>query len=355
MIRRVQQGFALFELVLAIALASLVATWAASSWLRHLEDALAQATGVWMATVQSSLNQMLRRQSDVMTALTVDQTGTAHYANLLAPTVAELIHAGHLPSGFATTPPIPYQVSISIGAPQGDCENAGCRIEALIVAQPTANQFTQARDVTRIGKILSAMQGVGASVHPLTPERIRGAALELQNPPAGQSIALPVGTIVAKSFYDTSHLAHLVRREDRRQTRLEGRLDLEKGLSSAADIRATGAISTDSRLTAGEFLQLKGLAASEQSCDAEGLVARSSSGDLLTCHAGRWLSAGNRFGGVYSWHSMFGCNALRHGLEMSNPLTGNCSCPKGFNSLQISRWKGEMSENDEFRTYICLR
>ena len=353
--RLVEQGFAFFELVLAIALASLVATWAASAWMRHVEDALAQATGVWIATVQNAMNQMLRRQSDFMSGLTVDRADAAHYAQLRAPTVIELIDAGHLPRGFAPVPPIPYQVSIRITAPEGDCENMGCRIEALTVAQPTVRQLAEAKDVTRIGKILTAMQGVGASVHPFAPDRIKGPGLEISNPPEGQSIALPVGSILAKSFYDSSKFAHLIRREDRRDSSLEGRLDVKKGISSRGEIRTKSGLLSEGRVTAGEFLQLQGVASAEQVCDADGLVARGSSGDLLTCHAGHWRSAGSRFGGVYSWHSFHGCGAVGYQPAMSNHLTGGCFCPVGFNPVQISRWKGETSDIDEFRTYICLR
>jgi len=355
-IRRVEQGFALFELVLAIALASLVAAWGASAWMRYLEDALAQATGVWMLTVHNSMNQMLRRESDFMSGLSLDRVGAAEYAELRAPTITELIRAGHLPKGFATSPPIPYLVSIRISAPEGDCANMGCRIEALIVAQPSASQFAEARDVTRIGNILTVMQGMGASVHPLAPDRIKGPGLDMQNQFEGQNNTLPVGTIVSKSFYDSSRFAHLIRRDDRRDTRLEGRLDIKKGISSDADIHARGGFRSEGRVTAGEFLQLQGLAAADQACEVDGLVARSSdSPDLLTCHAGRWRSSGGRFGGVFSAHSYYGCGSVGHGPVMSNPMTGGCFCPAGFNPVKISRWKDEVSNLDEYRTYICLR
>ncbi len=354
-VKRLEQGFALFELILAILLASLVATWAASAWVRHVEDALSQATGVWLLTVHQGMNQMLRRQSDFMSGITAEPADAVQYADLLAPTIAELIRAGHLPRGFARSPPLAYQVSIRVGAPEGDCVNMGCRIEALIYAQPQVDQRLGATDVTRIGKILTAMEGVGASVHPFSPDRIKGPALEMQNQSSGQSIALPVGTIVTKSFYDSSRFAHLIRRDDRRDTRLEGHLEVKQGIASDADIRAKGGLLAGGRVTAGEFLQLQGVAAADQPCESDGLVARSESAELLTCHAGHWRSAGTRFGGVYSLHSYHGCGMVAYGSPSSNTQTGGCFCPTGFNPVLISRWKGEMSHSDEFRTYICLR
>ena len=354
-IKSIEHGFALFELILAIAIASLVAMWSASAWMRQVDDALAQATGEWMLTVHHAMNQMLRRQSDFMSGLTGDLAAAGLYADLYAPTIAELIRAGHLPKGFALTPPIPYQVAMRIFQPEGECEKIGCRIEALIYAQPLSHQRVQASDITRIGNILTAMQGVGASVHPLKPTRIKGPGLDIDNQIGEHGISLPVGTIVSKSFYDSSHFAHLVRTQDRRDTVLEGRLEVKSGIASQADIHSQRNLQASGRVSAGEFLHLQGIAVAEQACEADGLVSRSASGDLLTCQSGRWRSAGARFGGVYSWHSFHGCGVVAYGPDMSNPFTGGCFCPAGFNPLQISRWKGETSEVDEFRTYICLR
>jgi hypothetical protein len=301
------------------------------------------------------MNQMLRRESDFMSGLVLDRVGGAEYADLRAPTITELIRAGHLPKGFASTPPIPYLVSIRISAPEGDCANMGCRIEALIFAQPAASQLAEARDVTRIGNILTAMQGVGASVHPMAPDRVKGPGLEIENQNAGQTTALPVGTIVSKSFYDSSRFAHLIRRHDRRDVRLEGRLEVKKGIVSDADIHAQGGLRSDGRITAGEFLQLQGVAVADQACEPDGLVARSDSADLLTCHAGRWRSAVGSFGGVFSSHSIHGCASVGYGPVMLNPMTGGCFCSAGFSPVKISRWKDEISNSDEYRTYICLR
>ncbi len=353
--QRTEHGFAIFELILAIAIASLIAMWSASAWMRQVDDALAQATGVWMLTVHKAMNQMLRRQSDFMSGITGDLAAAGHYADIYAPTIAELIRAGHLPKGFAVVPPIPYHVRTHILPPEGDCEKMGCRIEALVFAQPLGNQRVQASDVTRIGNILTAMEGVGASVHPLKPDRIKGPGLDIQNQIGLQRISLPVGAIVSKSFYDSSHLSHLVRTQDRRDTGLEGRLEVQKDIASQADISSKGHLRAAGRVSAGEFLHLQGIAIAGQGCEADGLVSRSDLGDLLTCQSGYWRSAGARFGGVYSWHSFHGCGAVPYGADMSNPLTGGCFCPAGFNPLQISRWKGETSEIDEYRTYICLR
>lgn len=350
-------GFALFELVLAIALATVIGIWAASAWMRQVDDAVSEATGVWLLTVQKAMNQMLRRQSDFMAAMTADLANASNYVNLHAPTIAELITAGHLPNGFALRPPLDYSVSIRVLAPEGDCKKMGCRIEAFIFAQPQGMQRKQATDVNRIGHILSAMQGQGASVHPLRPDRVTGPNLDIVNPPAFMSDALPQASIVAKSFYDSSHLAHLVRREDRRDTMLAGQLHVKKGLATDDHVRSKGGMFAQGRITTGEYLQLQGRGVASQACEDDGLIARSAEGDLLTCQSGRWRNGGTRFGGIYALHNIHGCGRTQKGQgpDMSNPFTGDCSCPPSFSAVKISRWKEEGSEIDEFRSYICLR
>ena len=189
----------------------------------------------------------------------------------------------------------------------------------------------------------------------MAPDRIKGAGLDMENQYDGQGIALPVGTIVSKSFYDSSRFAHLVRRDDRRDTQLAGRLGIKKDIASDANIHAKGGLRAEGRITAGEFLQLQGKAVAGSVCEADGLVARSDASELLTCHAGRWQSAGSRFGGVYSLHSSNGCSLVPFGPPMPNPLTGGCYCPAGFNPVKIARWKDETSNMDDVRTYICIR
>ncbi len=355
MTRRREDGFALFELVLAIALASLIGLWAASAWIRQVDDAAAQATGDWVLAVKKAMDQMLSRQSDLMAGIAGARLGAGAYADLWRPQISELIAAGHLPEGFALRPPIPYQVFIRVFDPVGDCAQAGCRIQALIQAQPTDTERTRAVDTSRLGHILAALAGSGASVHPLRPDRIKGANFDLPNPPRSDMTPLPAGSIAAVSLYDASQLSHLVRRDDRRDTSLAGQLNVKKGISSQAGLSTSAGVQAAGRVSAGEFLQMGGIATAAAGCDADGLIGRNTAGDLLTCHGGRWRVSDSRFGGVFSTHSTIGCHFKTWNATMINPVTGGCHCPVGFEPFQISRWKRPGDEYDEFMTYICIR
>ena len=365
-----ERGFALFELVLAIALACLIGVWSASSWIRQVDDAAAQATGVWLLTVKKAMDQMLSRQSDLMTGITgsagsVGFTGSIGsraragvYANLWRPEVSELIDAGHLPKGFSLKPPIPYRVDIRVFDPVGDCIQSGCRIDALIQAIPPQADRTGSLDTNRLGHILTALAGVGASVHPLRPARIKGAMLDLANPPQPDMTQLPAGSIVALSFYDSAQFSQFVRREDNRDTGLKGHLNVQNEISSLAGFTTPGGVRAQGRVTAGEFIQLGGVASVAAPCETDGLIARNTAGELMTCHSGRWQNSGSRFGGAFSLHNRYDCHHRARDFNMVNPVTGGCHCPAGFEPFQISRWKYQVHEYDvyeEFRTFICMR
>ena len=57
--REDQCGFSLIELIVVVAITSLMGTWAASTWMQHAEDTATRATGVWMLSIKQALDQML--------------------------------------------------------------------------------------------------------------------------------------------------------------------------------------------------------------------------------------------------------------------------------------------------------
>ena len=351
---RRQRGFAMFELVLAIMISTLLGIWAASAWMRQVDDAAAQATGVWLLGVKKAVDQMLRRQSDSLTGIAQARPGDFQFQDVWRPTVSELIQAGHLPKGFTLQPPLRYEVGIRVLTPVGDCHDQGCKIEALIYAQPVGVASEEATDLSRMGKILMALEGFGASVHPYRPAHLKGPQVDLSNPPLPDMPGLLPGSIIALGFYDSSLLARFVRQNDRRDTHLEAPLFVKDGVTAQGQIQAAG-VSVKGRVSAGEYLQLQGQATEQTACEPEGLVARGGEGQLLVCTNGRWVGSGGRFGGVYTWHDMYGCLPEARDIQMVNPVTGWCNCPSGYQSLQISTWNRSNEPYDKIRSYICLR
>ena len=332
-----QCGFAIFELVLVIMITTLIGIWGASTWMRQIDEAAAQATGVWLHAVKKAVDQMLKGQADVLTGIVDIGPDGSRYQDLRRPSVGELIEAGHLPKNFTLQPPLKYEIGIRVLPAQEGCRDHGCKLEALILAQPIGMKPEHAQDLNRIGKILMAMDGQGASVHPLVPLRIKGAQIDVSNPPLPDMPALMPGSIVTQSFYDSAVSTEFVRRNEKRHTELDT------------------SVTVKGRLSAGEYLQIQGQASEFSACQPDGLVARAEDGELLVCNQGRWSAPGGRFGGAYILHGMYGCMNSGTEVAMINPLTGWCSCPRGYSPMQISSWQQYMDDYDRVHTFICLK
>lgn len=379
-----QNGFAMFELVFVIMITTMIGIWGASIWARQIDDAASQATGVWLLSVKNAVDQMVKRQSDVLSGVVGAGAVEHKYQDVLQPSIAELVRAGHLPKGFALQPPHRYKVGIHVQAPEGDCQVQGCQIRAWVIARPASAGQANAQaaaDLTRMGAILVALEGHAASVHPFTPTRVKGPQLDLPNPLLPDMQKLPVGTIVTQSFYDSTLQTQYIRQHDKRHAYIDSTLTVKEGITtqgsvqsgsvtagsvSAENLKADSVrsesvnannISTTGRLTAGEYLHIHGRAQSQGTCDDNGLVAKDAGGELLTCTNGRWSGAGNRFGGAYTWHGHYGCITSGSEVSMVNPVTGWCSCPDGYQPMQISSWQRDrdIEVYDRVHTFICLR
>jgi hypothetical protein len=344
-----QCGFSLFEMIVVTALTSLIGVWSATTWVQQSEDAASEAMGRWLITVKESVDQMLVRQADFLTGLSVTGSGSGDYQNIWRPSLSELARAGHLSKGFSLRAPLGYDLSIRVLKPHGLCLTQGCKLEALTIATPQQSEGHQSSTMTRIGKILASFKGQGASVTQLSPQRVRGPAVDLPNPPVIDMSQLPIGSIVLQSFFDSSAQATFLRQGDRRDVQLGANLNVTGRLSVGGGLSAGG------RIASSEHLQLAAVAQQGAACEGEGLIAQSSTKGLLVCQAGIWQASAKSSGGHYidSIHSS--CHSRRDiEVDRRNPLTGDCSCPEGYKPQLISVWRYPFHSYNEFYTYLCL-
>jgi len=221
--------------------------------------------------------------------------------------------------------------------------------------------------VTRLGKILASFEGHGSSVSQLLPGRVRGPMIDLPNPPALDLPILPVGSIVLHSFYDSTAQASFLRQDERRDVKLaanlsvSGRLTTGGNISSGGGIEASGsissggAISATGRVASLGHLQIGAVEAKGAPCDAAGLVAQSSLGGLLVCQGGLWQNSMQSWGGFYIDRVNGGCTTRDEvKMDRRNPMTGDCSCPPGYEPKLISTWRYPQHSYNEYYTYICL-
>lgn len=335
-----QGGFSLLELALALALTALIAIWASSQVAHRIEDAAARSAGIWLAQARAAMDQALLRHFDAWAAGQVPkgEGGTPLFADPLAPTLDELRRTGALPAGF------PLQSALGFGARirlvrTATCPGQPCRLDALIYAdKPLLKTGTQSADLAAIAVVIESAGGYGGAVWPTAPSALRGAAFSFPNPAAPGSPAYPAGTVASWAGLERSEADRYVKLRDTRDPSLQGSLTVA------------------GRLRAGEYLELQGQASAGQDCSgAPAGVARTGSGELLSCQSGLWQQAsGGGFGGAFSLNHPRGCFQVS-GQSTANPRTGACSCPPGYSAVMVSAggvWDAEVGWTTG---YICMR
>lgn len=362
-----QRGFSLFEFIVAIVLTSLVGVWSATTWVQQSEDASSEAMGRWLMTVKESVDQMLIRRADSLAGLSSSDQDSVVYQDPWHPRLDELVRAGHLATGFSLRPPLGYDVRIRVLKPAGLCLTLGCKLEVLTIAIPEASESDQASHVTRLGKILASLGGQGASVTHLLPRQVRGPMVQLPNPPVADMAALPIGSILLRSFHDTSAQVSFLRQNEKRDVQLGGSLDVAGQFSAQGNIAAKGSfssvggVSTQGDITASGkisttgYLQLGALAKQGEGCHTGGLLAQSKAGGLLVCQGGVWQSSSKSGGGYYIYREGFPCDERDEiKLNRRNPVTGACNCPAGYTPVLISIWRLYTAPDNNLYTYLCV-
>lgn len=338
-----QHGFALIELAIAMAVACMAAIWASNKLVQDVEDAAAQASGVWLAEIKRALDQMLARHFDTLAAngTPLDALGQPAYAQPFAPRLDELKAQGHLPPAFPEQAALGLRADVRIVRGTA-CPGEGCRLDALAYSRaPLLRPGSPVPDFMRIAGVIMAAGGAGGSVSADAPVRVRGANFDFPNPPVPGMAVLPPGTVAVWAGFDTTMNQRFLRLGDERDP------DFHGDASIAGTIRAGG------RVTAGEHLQLGAVASAGAACAPAGLLARDAGGGTLSCVAGHWSVPGG-FGGAYSWNYKYGCAAYT-GHSTANPRTGACSCPAGFAEVIVSNG-GKWTETEGWTTgYVCVR
>jgi len=333
-----QQGFALLELAVAAALATLLVVWAAQSGVHRVNDLRAQSLAVWMASAQRAMQRYLQvhgaalRQSAGASELVAQG-----FANGSRPTLDELRTQGFLNQGFPLGHALVSGLNLLV-LRSGECPGSACRLEALVYASSALTDGLASESADSLqAQWLMAAQGLGGGVTASRPDYVAGAGFSFSNPPATDMSVLPVGTVAMAVTLDQTAGQDFLRVGDDRDPDFQGGVSVQGAVSSQTGLRTQGG------------LWLGRQAAVRTFCEEIGEVAREAYGGLLVCRSYRWSSAGGLGSGGYSVNSRNGCTP-----DGTNPVTGACSCPSGSSTVRIADSGDPAGPSGLTRGYLCV-
>lgn len=90
-----------------------------------------------------------------------------------------------------------------------------------------------------------------------------------------------------------------------------------------------GTVRSDGRLTAGEYLQLNGIANAGTHCSPDGLVGRDNSGAILQCQSGLWLGGNKVNYSACKWYEATSAHFIG-GRSGGSIYYKPIQCPAGY-------------------------
>lgn len=322
-----QSGQALIEWMLVAMLATMVAIWAAGDWAAKMEDHAAQGYAQWLNALSTGLERALRDSDakDESMAQWRDQLPLG-VPIPIEPWIKRLKQEGWLPSVLGLGSNFPYKVSLLRLDARAGCQAQACPMVILLLAEPKSGARHNTPDPV---VLVSELGGRGLAVTDLFPNRLQGAAFQIENPPAN-GVVLPVGTV-----------ALLVWRSDQPPPYVR--------LNESRVVAMTGG------LRLGQVMQ------TNVSCGPDGVVTRGPGVQLLMCQGGRWHDIKRDHDHIRACLPVSQRNAVVELLARSSGLweiLGGrivCDCPAGFAAVDMGLGNDRIGSVVTREGYLCLR
>ncbi|MBS0454181.1 MAG: type II secretion system protein [Proteobacteria bacterium] len=238
--RSSQRGFTLVELIVTLSIAAMLAVYAQARIAKESEEQIARAAGSFIRQVAGAAEQhALTHFDDLANGSDIPST-----SNDIAPTIAELVAEGLLPSGFPTAPgTLPTRQSLRVDVVKMACPGASCNVITTVC---TTTGVTLGRPDVRydLAQVMVDQQdGTGGLSSYTTPAVIRGPSLNMANPNG----AVP-GTVCASATLNTAMFQQFVRVRDPRNPDLQGDLSAVGNLAINGTSSLTGEVSTGANI-----------------------------------------------------------------------------------------------------------
>lgn len=334
-----QGGFALLELMLALAIALLAVVWGSHVWLVQADAARVQGHAAWMLTLRGALQSWLaRHEQTIATAADAGALAAQGYLSWESPTLQELAANGLVTPGFSQAAP---QDGVVIRALRhGVCPSPECRVDVLAYGVTPYRHSSGAAHEGRLAQWLGAMQGWGAAVTPFAPDRVRGPVVDYPNPPWG-GVPLPAGTVVGVVTSQQLASHDFLRVRDSRNPMFQG------------DATVSGQVQVQSDLQVDGYFRVTRQEMAKTACTRPGDMARDAQGALLGCEGTTWRKVSRGGHGGFSLNQLYGCYT-RAGMSTENPVTRACSCPSDTTPVQVSDSGPQTFPEGRTLGYLCV-
>lgn len=313
--RQQQGGFTLAQLVVVVAIASMVMSYAtklyADRTTMQIRDDRAKFVGETLSMIGDATKTYITTFfQPIQLGQDVTRNGyTVPGARVLAPTLTDLNGLGFLrpeavnPIAYGTQS-VGFNVQLTVNT--AGCTIPSCTIEMLAT---TTVPLLDPANLTRIDvkRASIAAQSASPGNAGVAMPAIVGGNPAIFVATNGTSIgANPSGIegiVGLRNGYDSQGFFEFLRRDG--TLPMTGDLNMDSHsitnglnatftgtLTAGEDIHAGKTIRAEGRLSTGEFVQMDGIATEGQSCTPNGLLGKNATGLILSCQAGKWKKVG---------------------------------------------------------------
>lgn len=333
-----QRGFALFELLVAVLITTLLAVWASDTLVRRARDASAEAVAAWMQGAKEAMTAYLVHHAEPLRMAEANDSLAGYgYADWRSPTLGELKQEGLLSPGF----PEVYGRTLRIASRvvrRGVCPGEACLIEAVIYLTSALDfALSGHSDEAVLATWLMAAHGEGGMVTFADQGRLSGASFSYSNPLEPDMSALPAGTVALAVTQDSLAAFPYLKVADIRDPKFGSTLTVAGTVSSGVALRSQSSVWLGQQAT------------ENTSCPENGLIVREQFGGMLVCRGYLWRSAGGKGGGGFSVNSVTGCIPAA-----TNPRTNTCGCLAGYSAVLVSDSGPKADAEGRTRGFMCV-
>lgn len=328
---RPQKGFTILELLIAVAVSSLMFVALATS--NRYEGR--KLIGKRMGESYKPMAQALQDYIQAHRLRLVQGLPVTGVSNAFQPTIAELRALNYYSANYPLTIPSNGGAPVfRIARIPAGCVTTACDLEYFV-----GNTVPELGDdgAANEGVLASAAATVGATAgysKSLTPSVITGQG--------GWAYANPNGAVSGifgiYTTYSQSGNNAFVRMQDIRDPDLQGNLTVAGATkANTLDVAATAKVGK---------MELSDTATQGVACSPSGMVSKDSYGQVLSCQSGIWSATGSGGAWGFAYRTFDG----GYWYTTPNPKTGSFSCPPGYTA--VGGLMGQAWQNSAWDTTI---